>query len=133
MSATRDQDQKISFIYSDLHALYKKGKEAARNASSGRVIKAGSLPPAEKSSAQVSEFKPASLIAKRISEHEPRGEAAPQRASLPLSLANQEQRDGVAQLRTSLQELDALSVRLRVLLQDLEEITDARKKKVDSE
>ena len=171
MSATRDQDQKISFLFSNLYSTYRKGKEAAQNADvssssesvgsaavesandsdkaglagyirSGGVLKAAQVTRKSEGSQdttsegtlpglKVSSFEPASLLAKRLPAPENAPGSVLQATSAPtvqVTLASEEQRRSLRELRASLGQLDELTRRMSVLLQDIEEFTGAKKR-----
>src|SRR4051794_20411356 len=93
MSATRDKSQKFQFVYSNLYSIYKKGKEAAKEAAvadtaisanpagfglttSNRVLKSGDAHAASVSTVspvappRISEYSPMELIGKRVNRPE---------------------------------------------------------------
>ncbi len=128
MSATRDKTQKITFVYSNLYEIYRKGVERARNSDSAPqatvthsgavtsvVIKAGQSPGLRTSAAApvVNPYTPAELIGKRVAK--PAVIQAPQVArELPVS--------PVEELKANLKTLNDLQSRLRVMLRELEEL-----------
>ncbi len=134
MSATRDKSQKITFVYSNLYQLYRKGKDAAVSSdpqaiirgdipasASGQVLKAESLYDAA-SSPKVRSYDPALLLAKRVASKE-----VPVVGSViqkPASVASgaQIQNQALTSLRQNLDSLNDLHARLRFMLQELEEL-----------
>jgi hypothetical protein len=149
MPATRDPSQKVQFVYSNLHHLFKKGLDAAKNAElpseplsppvggvglvRGKVIKSGNaaLPPdfgsieireLEKAPLpEVREHKPLNLLGKRI-EIQVKREAALPAASLPPSEAHLAQRKAIEELKVNLKNLTDVHARLRFMLKELEDL-----------
>ena len=134
MSATQDKSQKIAFVYSNLYHLYKKGKEAAKAATSvgkpgsGAVLKAEDLKAASfgvpSSTPKVGAFVPVSLLNSRRPAVEPM--ATPVVPPLvqtsthaPISAAPNE---AIRELKNNLKSLNELHSKLRFMLQELEEI-----------
>ena len=132
MSATRDQNQKVTFVYSNLYTIYQKGKTAAHSAvipaadvvesseaaplavkaslSKSQILKMDDL---HKPEVQVSTYNPAAFIGKRV--------ARP--ASLAKSLPPAQQPTAaVNSLKENLKSLNDLHSRLRFMLQELEEL-----------
>lgn len=137
MSATRDQSQKVSFVYSNLYQIYQKGKAeaiAAEVPNSGAVIKAPEVSaqlPAESakplavnprshilktedlrnqvSSVKVAEYNPTAFIGKRVGRP----------AVLPPA---QQPTAAITSLKENLKSLNDLHSRLRFMLQELEEL-----------
>jgi hypothetical protein len=136
MSATRDQSQKVSFVYSNLYSIYQKGKAEAIVAkvpsafNSGAVIKSAEVasqldaPLAvnprshilktddlrnQASSVKVAEYNPTAFIGKRV--------ARP--AVLPPA---QQSTAAISSLKENLKSLNDLHSRLRFMLQELEEL-----------
>jgi hypothetical protein len=139
MSATRDKNQRVTFVYSNLYQIYRKGKEAAVSAdpeaviakykaaesgastlglSSGKVLKAKDLnvaAPAEspQPAIAVRAYEPVELIGKRL----------PKPASLAtLTSAHHVQNDALNSLKQNLNALNDLHSRLRFMLQELEDL-----------
>jgi hypothetical protein len=138
MSATRDQSQKVSFVYSNLYQIYQKGKAeaiAAEVPNSGAVIKAAEVSaqlPAESpkplavnprshilktddlrnqaSSVKVAEYNPTAFIGKRVA----RPAVLPPAAQQPTA--------AITSLKENLKSLNDLHSRLRFMLQELEEL-----------
>lgn len=123
MSATQDKTQKISFVYSNLYQLYRKGKEAAsqaqvpsesplavpaRDSQIPHVLKTGDL---KADALRIETFKPTEFIQKRVS-------------SKPEVLAPTRpgQAEAVASLKKNLNSLNELHSRLRFMLQELEDL-----------
>ena len=134
MSATQDKTQKIAFVYSNLYTLYKKGKEAAiaapnvmpsaapfgltraslsalaPNYTSGKVLKTENLAQAK---VNVTEFRPAEFIAKRV-----------ETVREPLRVAKPEviQNHALNDLKKNLKNLNDLHARLQFMLKELEDL-----------
>jgi hypothetical protein len=114
MSATRDKTQKITFVYSNLYSIYRKGVEQARESAPlgltpgltrGAVIKAAAesaAPAAQPAAPRVSAYTPAELIGKRVAK--------------PASVSP------VESLKQNLQQLNDLQARLRFMLKELEDL-----------
>ncbi len=122
MSATQDKSQKIAFVYQNMHALYRRGLEAAKAAPSatapsltgvvrGKVIKAYENP-------SVQPHAPAHLIGKRI---ETPSAIAPAPVAKP-TLSMDAQRGAIESLQGNLKTLGDLHSRLRFMLKELEEL-----------
>ncbi len=138
MSATRDQGQKIAFVYSNLYKLYQKGKTEATEANvnapqeeaktethaemvapvaviqkplatSSNVLKADDLHKAEKPAAKVSNYNPTEFIGKRVARP-----AAIAKSNAP--------REAISSLKDNLKSLNDLHSRLRFMLQELEDL-----------
>lgn len=130
MSATQDKTQKITFVYSNLYQIYKKGKEAAQAApvsapaqapiqsmqaepahfaipASARknVLKTGDLH--QQAAVRIEEYSPTQFIGKRV--------ARP--AYLPPARS-----EAVESLKQNLKTLNDLHSRLRFMLQELEDL-----------
>ena len=134
MSASRDQSQKVAFVYSNLYQLYKKGKAAAQEAQvpaeapieepavaaplvvnkglapSSQILKAEDLNSVEKSSPKVSAYNPTEFIGKRVA----RPASIPVQASAP--------KEAITSLKDNLKSLNDLHSRLRFMLQELEDL-----------
>lgn len=113
MPASKDPTQKPTFVYTNLHHLFKKGREAAKAAPvppvppvSGRVLKADDLK-------KVRSHEPIGLIGKRVAV--PSGLAA---RSAPQS--------ALQDLKNNLSRLQNLQGRLRFMLQELEDLANDR-------
>lgn len=146
MSATRDKSQKTTFVYSNLYQLYRKGKEAATEASvpveskssyfeipsERNVLKAGDLK-AESATLQVDRFNPPELTAKRL---EARAIHARQESSISdISIAPKPSRipvgkpaspvpdSALSSLKQNLLDLQSLHARLRFMLKELEDLS----------
>jgi hypothetical protein len=145
MSATRDQSQKVSFVYSNLYQIYQKGKAeaiAAEVPNSGAVIKAaevsslsGGQLPAE--SPKPFAVNPRSHILKtkdlrdpsnsmvssvKVAEYNPTafiGKRVARPAILPPA---QQSTAAISSLKENLKSLNDLHSRLRFMLQELEEL-----------
>lgn len=114
MSATRDKNQKITFVYSNLYSIYRKGLEKAREGAAadsplglikGSVIKTEQL--SSPTSVRVTPYTAAELMGKRISK--------------PAALKESE-RAPFQSLKQNLSQLNDLQARLRFMLQELEEL-----------
>lgn len=145
MSASRDQNQKITFLYSNLYQLYRKGKEAAKKAPdhsfprpfsldedvarmraaaekagpSSRVLKTENL----KAPTAVAAAPVATATAPTtIREYRP-AELLGKRVAPPASAANLKvQENALESLKQNLKSLNDLHSRLRFMLQELEEL-----------
>lgn len=147
MSATRDPSQKHTFVYSNLYQLYRKGKEAATNATlpaaapapagntasadektvventrglaTGRVIKIEDMnsQPPGVVGLRIARHEPPSLIGKRIQ---------PNRTTLTPK-AELGRREALNGLRDNLRQLQSLHERLRFMLKEIEELSDDKK------
>lgn len=125
MSATQDKTQKITFVYSNLYQLYRKGKDAAQKApgfnpslsaplavpakdSRAHILKTGDL---KAEAVRVEPFQPAEFIQKRVV---PRPDVLPPRRP--------GQSEAVESLKKNLKSLNDLHSRLRFMLQELEDL-----------
>lgn len=130
MSATRDKNQKIAFVYSNFYELYRKSKQAALQSNpdgvidsasrsehpvSGQVLKAGDLRNPIFAEVRVRRFEPPRFIAKRV-------EARPAATRAGLQAMVDPSRQAVESLQQSLRTLNDLHSRLRFMLQELEEL-----------
>ncbi len=104
MSATRDKNQKVAFVYSNLYEIYRKGKDAAVSSPSHNVLKANDVN--QTPFAKVRSYTPAELIGKRIQRPK----------SLPSA------NPALQSLKDNLKALNDLHARLRFMLQELEEL-----------
>jgi hypothetical protein len=113
MSATRDKSQKITFVFTNFHKLYKKGKDAAHGAQvpppfnpSAHVLKAGDAYTTNLSAPlAVREHRPAELIGKRL-------------AKPPVLQPT----TAIVTLRENLKSLTELHSRLKFMLEELEDL-----------
>ncbi|OFZ21744.1 MAG: hypothetical protein A2X94_15770 [Bdellovibrionales bacterium GWB1_55_8] len=120
MSASHDKTQKVTFVYSNLYELYRRGKDAAVASpdpapvlsepigfqSSGNVLKAQDLRTGA-ATAKVEAYAPAEFIGKRVAKPDflpPRDTAA------------------IDSLKKNLEQLNDLHSRLRFMLQELEDL-----------
>ncbi len=119
MSATRDKSQKITFIYKNFHELYRKGKEAAKQApdavtgvrpglTTGQILKVDDL-----NAPTFAAFTPTEFIGKRIETAEAAASVRPMQARGPA----------IESLKQNLKELNDLHSRLKFMLQELEELS----------
>lgn len=139
MSATRDKNQKVGFVYSNLYQLYKKGVEEAKNApetaspapgapvglTRGRVLKAQEAHAAA-DPAQITPFRPTELLGKRIEAAQALTQAslaqsAPLYVKTPQSVRIPENA-AIQSLKQNLEKLNDLHSRLRFMLQELEDL-----------
>lgn len=125
MSANRDRNQRVAFVYSNFYQIYQKGKQAATEAPSipstgmtSAVIKAGDR-------REVETFQPLSLLVPK----QTRGpavleEVKPTAAALssPLESADKMQIDALKSLKDNMKSLNDLHSRLRFMLKELEEL-----------
>jgi len=116
MSATRDQSQKFTFMYTNLHHLYRKGKEAAKN--SPNILKTDDL--RKTTTHKVEPYRPVELLSKKVEEAAQARDVA---STQPL------QTQAVQSLKTNLESLHDIQKRLRFLLKDLETVSNSKKPK----
>ena len=113
MSAYLDKAQGVTFVYSNIHSLYKKAKEAKLDepfvAEQPRVIKAAE--------AKVAEFQPAEL------KSEVRPFAVPMGVREAEEKAKRLNMRPLSNLQKNLSELTDAQAKLRFLLQELEGLT----------
>ncbi len=140
MSATRDKNQKVAFVYSNLYQLYKKGKEAASAADVSRVeqtseaqapvqaaqiLKVENLKDPTFAQIKVSSYNPTEFITKRI-ERKPAVLKEAQKVSVqqsfvrPMSVENEN--PVIDSLKQNLKSLNDLHSRLKFMLQELEDL-----------
>jgi hypothetical protein len=127
MSATRDNTQKVAFVYSNLYQIYQKGKAAAIEANvpmpetstapiavaKSTILKTDDLHKPENSSVKISSYSPTELIGKRF--------ARP--SSLPPITKNANvPSQAVSSLKDNLKALNDLHSRLRFMLTELEDL-----------
>jgi hypothetical protein len=129
MSASRDNTQKVAFVYSNLYSIYQKGKAAASEAQvpapaesspvviskseKSVVLKTDDLHKPENSSVKISSYNPTELVGKRF--------ARP--ASLPPIAKKMElPQQAVSSLKDNLKALNDLHSRLRFMLTELEDL-----------
>jgi hypothetical protein len=120
MSATRDKTQKFTFVYSNLYQIYKKGKDAAQSAEipqpglvTARVLKAENAAAVSVSpnvAPQISEYRPAELLAKRITVVQ------------KPSILTESKNETIESLKDNLKSLNDLHSRLRMMLKELEDL-----------
>lgn len=146
MSATRDKDQKVAFVYNNLYHLYRKGKDAAKNADlsqaqaapaeepisgaapspSRNILKTDDLNHSTFGHVRVREYSPAELIGKRINKPEViQHTSSVASAVAPAPAAKQvldPSQTVVESLKDNLKTLNDLHSRLRFMLQELEEL-----------
>lgn len=120
MSANRDRNQRVTFVYSNFYQLYKNGKEAAVSSNavsikpSSAVLKAGDRNSAAQSTVQ--NYQPVTLMAKKT------------KPATPLALATapvaqpKVQNSAVDSLKENLKTLNDLHARLNFMLKELEEL-----------
>jgi hypothetical protein len=137
MSATRDPSQKHTFVYSNLYQLYRKGKDAASNATvpapaakaepareedarstrgiaSGRIIKIEDMnSEAGAVGIRVARHEPPQLLGKRIEANR----------TVPTPKADLVRRQALNGLRDNLRQLQSLHERLRFMLKEIEELS----------
>lgn len=123
MSAYLDKSQGVTFVFSNIHELYRKAKDAKLDSpfiaerapaaplapAAERVIKAGSAP--------VSEFKPAEL------KSEARPFPVPMGVREAEEKAKHQNMRPIANLQKNLNQLTDAHEKLRFLLQELEGLT----------
>ncbi len=108
MPASRDQTQKVAFVYSNLYQIYKKGKSAAVLSETSGAL--GVIAP------KIESYKPVEFLSKRVdptpaSGFEPIKTAPAQTPPQPL--------EG---LRKNLESLNELHSRLKFMIQELEDL-----------
>lgn len=121
MSASRDQSQKIAFVYSNLYKVYQQGKAAAKDAvvpqpetapvvapKSSNVIKTEDL---HKPELKVSAFQPTEFIGKRV-----------ERPAVIAKAVAPAPKEALNSLKDNLKALNDLHSRLRFMLQELEDL-----------
>ena len=143
MSATRDQSQKITFVYSNLHAIYRKGLERARQGATqgaspdqaslssealshfatGRGLTTGAVIKADSPAAQQAKPMPAPPAppAPPVSRAYTPAELLGKRVVRPAAL-KVVQENPVASLKQNLDQLNDLQARLRFMLKELEDL-----------
>lgn len=114
MSATRDQSQKTTFVYSNLYTLYRKGKLAAQN--SPNILKTEDLRPGVK----VEPYTPVELLSKRV-------DSTPETQAASVGMV-QARDQAISSLKSNLGELQELQKRLRFMLKDIETLSGKTKK-----
>jgi hypothetical protein len=150
MSATRDKSQKVTFVYSNLYSIYRKGVERAREGAiresaenspsraaqaiaetfgSGVVIKPGDArqapPPAPpgRSAPVIRSYTPAELVGRSIAKPAVLREAqAATAADAASKSAKSASPDAIASLKQNLESLNDLQARLRFMLKELEDL-----------
>ncbi len=137
MPATRDPSQKPTFLFTNLHTLYRQGKEAALASgpapdASGRVIKAGDLADPKFS---VTEHRPSEFIGKRIQKPAALASVAPRLVPAKDEQKNQavisakslmpQPNSLLRSLEQQLKHLDELHQRLQFMLKELETLSDS--------
>ena len=123
MSANRDRDQRVTFVYSNFYQLYKKGKEAAHPSeptSLGRqtsaILKAGDR------HAAVQNYEPIALMAKRAKTVAAAPQLVPQiQAKAPVAPSSVAS-SPIDSLKENLKTLNELHSRLNFMLKELEEL-----------
>jgi hypothetical protein len=138
MSATRDKNQKTTFVYSNLYQLYKKGKEAAVQAEvpvakapvqSSQILKVENLNEPTFAKIKVSSYNPTEFIQKRVEPKPAILKVAEQTSFVrPMSVANEApiaaavENPVIDSLKQNLKSLNDLHSRLKFMLQELEEL-----------
>jgi hypothetical protein len=142
MSASRDKNQKITFVYSNLYQLYKKGTDAAKNAevpsaapvgiSPGlrtekpqtRVLRSDNAHGPGSVAPKVTEYQPVELLAKRQPQVVARPTVIPSDAVAPRIQAQARvvPNAALAGLKENLETLNSLHSRLKFMLQELEDL-----------
>jgi hypothetical protein len=135
MSATRDKNQKTTFVYSNLYQLYKKGKEAAVQAevpaapASSQVLKVENLnePTFAATKVKISSYQPTEFIQKRIEKKPAVLKVAEQANQFvrPFSVSEApavDQNPVIESLKNNLKSLNDLHSRLKFMLQELEDL-----------
>lgn len=135
MSATQDKSQKITFVYSNLYEIYRKGKQAASEApaapaeghvGSGAVLKAGDLREPTLAIPRVKNYEPTEFLAKRMAAAAAKPQilpaSLPRTVARPASLPPVRKNEALESLKENLKSLNDLHSRLRFMLQELEEL-----------
>ncbi|MBN20947.1 MAG: hypothetical protein CL678_06610 [Bdellovibrionaceae bacterium] len=150
MSATKDPNQKIAFVYSNLYQIYKKGKKAAQDAvidpkkplvTRGRVLKAGHVGAQDreawKKSLEVKPFVPAELIGKRVAqtqtipeiklkarapEKKPQLKQVTEETKVDFQALQKTNNSAINELKSNLNQLSDLHSRLNFMLKELEDL-----------
>lgn len=147
MSASRDDTQKISFVYSNLYEIYRRGKKAAQQAPSfvpatpaaadeykpttGVVLKSDDLkrfgvmirdlspvPPKH----VIEEYRPVELLGKKVGSAP---EAMPASLTAKVPAAPARAQNAVESLKGNLKNLNELHTRLQFMLKEIEELMKA--------
>jgi hypothetical protein len=137
MSATRDKSQKITFVYSNLYSLYRKGFDRAREGATqdagaqvpSRAVEAANDLAGLRASAHAFEsgvvIKAKDLKAPRATAYTP-AELLGKRIDKPTAWVGQRPvagaQDPLATLKQNLASLSDLQSRLRFMLKELEEL-----------
>ena len=114
MSATQDKTQKVTFVYSNLYQLYRKGQDApAQQAQAVPAVHRVAPSPILKvdqlqTSGAVREFTPAEFIGKRVPN--------------PEVVLRAEDNRALEGLKKNLSDLNELHSRLRFMLKELEDL-----------
>jgi hypothetical protein len=150
MSARRDDTQRISFVYSNLYEIYRRGKQAAQAApnfvapefkpTSGVVIKSEDAkkvtireltPPIQH---EIEEYRPVELLGKAergsAERRNPRSdsntgapaEALPASMTAKIPAAPVRAQNAVESLKHNLKNLNELHTRLQFMLKEIEEL-----------
>jgi hypothetical protein len=142
MSASRDQSQKIAFVYSNLYNVYQKGKAAAKAAdvpaavtapitapvtaeaivahavakrsASPHVLKTDDLHKPEKAAVKVTNYTPTEFLGNRVA----RPASIPAKTGTPTGAP----KEAISSLKDNLKALNDLHSRLRFMLQELEDL-----------
>lgn len=149
MSASRDQSQKIAFVYSNLYSLYQKGKAAAQDAvlpseqpkveakaetkidpsvSSEAIVAFAKAQPMSKSShvIKTGDLNKPEKSSTQVSSFAPTefiGKRVARPASLPPKAATPAApKEAISSLKDNLKALNDLHARLRFMLQELEDL-----------
>lgn len=115
MSASRDKDQKVKFVFPNLYEIHSK-KQNDKKGSGGtqqlptysQVIKAEDLNRSHFAAVRINSYIPVEMIGKRVQKPSP----------LPFRPANQ----ALESLKGNLKQLNELQARLRFMLKELEEL-----------
>jgi hypothetical protein len=135
MSATRDKNQKVTFIYKNFHHLYKQGtknvQDAARSAEvrveshlnpSGQVLKVEDLNSQVFGVVKVAPYSPPEFLGKRVARPAVLPAAKPAVAPVAAPTAALPTNPAIESLKENLKSLNDLHGRLRFMLQELEEL-----------
>ena len=118
MSANFDKSQRVTFLYTDLYRLYKKGKQAAKKSdpssgTSGMILKTGEV--------KVQNYQPVEFL--RPKESPVNQIQTKSQKPQPRSGQSKDAEAALVGLRTNLKTLNELQSRLRFMLSELEDLT----------
>jgi len=113
MSATRDQSQKVTFLFSNLYQVYKKGHQTAKDYKPSQA--SGIIKVRDKNQV-IEKHEPVQFITKYVDHlKQPKLEAVPESAEII-------QKHALLGLKDNLKSLNDLHSRLRFMLKELEDL-----------